>query len=150
LRVKKEKNEKLDQELAESKETNSSLKSSISALQDSYDVLQKTHKDLEVQFDALWSSTSKPSNNNEASTCQVSVETCDEEVAQENDQSKLEVKSLEKMVSELVKQAQVRPSHDNHKNMVNKVEKGSNFTKKASQQSRKAQPLKKQQKTIEK
>jgi hypothetical protein len=33
---------------------------------------------------------------------------------------------------------------------VNKVEKGSNFTKNASQQSRKAQPLKKQQKTIEK
>ncbi len=56
----------------------------ISTLQDSYDVLQKTHKDLEVQFDALLSSTSKPPNNNEASTSQVSVETCDEEVAQEN------------------------------------------------------------------
>jgi hypothetical protein len=53
LRIEKEKNEKLDQELAESKETNSSLKSSSGALQDSYDVLQKTHKDLEVQFDAL-------------------------------------------------------------------------------------------------
>jgi hypothetical protein len=33
------------------------------------------------------------------------VETCDKEVAQENDQLKLEVKRLEKMVSELVKQA---------------------------------------------
>jgi hypothetical protein len=76
-----EKNEKLDQELAESKDTNFSLKSSSGALQDSYDVLQKTHKDLELQFYALWSSTSKPSNNNEAATSQVSVETCDEEVA---------------------------------------------------------------------
>jgi hypothetical protein len=35
-----------------------SLKSSIGALQESHDVLQKTHKDLEVQFNALWSSSS--------------------------------------------------------------------------------------------
>jgi hypothetical protein len=82
LKLEKEKNEKLDQELAKSKETNSSLKISSCALQDSYDILQKTQKDLKVQFDALWSSTSKPSNNNEASISQVSVETCDEEVAQ--------------------------------------------------------------------
>jgi hypothetical protein len=83
--LEKEKNEKFDQELAQSKETISSLKSSSGALQDSYDVLQKTHKDLEVQFDALRSSTSKTSNNNEASTSQVRVETCDKEIAQEND-----------------------------------------------------------------
>jgi hypothetical protein len=53
------------------------------------------------------------------------------------------------MVSELVKQAKVRPNQDNRKNMVNKFEKDSNFTKQASQQSSKAQPLKKQQKNIE-
>jgi hypothetical protein len=46
--LEKEKREKLDQELAQSKETISSLKSSSGALQDSYDILQKTHKDLEV------------------------------------------------------------------------------------------------------
>jgi hypothetical protein len=78
LKFKKEKKEKLDQELVQSKETISSLKSSSGALQDSYDVLKKTHKGFEVQFDALWSSTSEPSNNNEASTSQVSVKTCDE------------------------------------------------------------------------
>jgi hypothetical protein len=53
------------------------------------------------------------------------------------------------MVSELVKQAKVQSSQDNHRNMVNKPENGSNVTKQASQQSNKAQPLKKQQKTIE-
>jgi hypothetical protein len=53
------------------------------------------------------------------------------------------------MVCELVKQAKARPAQDNHRNMVNKLEKGSNLTNQASQQSRKAQPLKKQQKTIE-
>jgi hypothetical protein len=35
------------------------------------------------------------------------VETYDEEIAQENDQLKLEVKMLEQMVSELVKQDKV-------------------------------------------
>jgi hypothetical protein len=39
LKLEKGKNEKLDQELAQSKETTSSLKSSSGALQDSYDVL---------------------------------------------------------------------------------------------------------------
>jgi hypothetical protein len=49
LNLEKEKNE----ELVQGKETISSLEGSIGALQDSYDVLKKTHKDLEVQFDAL-------------------------------------------------------------------------------------------------
>jgi hypothetical protein len=73
----------------------------------------------------------------------VRVETCDEKVIQENDQLKLEVKRLEQMVSELVKQDKVRPPQDNRINMMNKLEKSSNFTKEASQQSRKAQHLKK-------
>jgi hypothetical protein len=37
----------------------------------------------------------------------VSVETCDETTAQENDHLKIEVNRLEQMVSELVKQAKV-------------------------------------------
>jgi hypothetical protein len=57
------------------------------------------------------------------------VETCDETIAQENDHLKLEVKRLEQMVSELVKQVKVRPSQDNHRNMVHKLEKSSNVTK---------------------
>jgi hypothetical protein len=69
--------------------------------------LQKTHKDLEVQFDVIWSGTSKSSNNNEASTSQVSVKTCYEAIAQEIDQLKLEIKRLEQMVNELMKQAKV-------------------------------------------
>jgi hypothetical protein len=78
----------------------------------------------------------------------VTVETCDEEVAK-NDQLKLEVKRLEQMVSELVKKTKVRPPQDNCRNMLNKLEKSLNFTKQASQQSRKAQSLKKLQNTIE-
>jgi uncharacterized membrane protein len=43
----------------------------------------------------------------------------------------------------------VRSPQDNHRNMVNKVKKGSNLTKRASQQSNKAQPLKRQHNSIE-
>jgi hypothetical protein len=66
------------------------------------------------------------------------VETCDEEIAQENDQLMLEVKRFEQMVIEFMKQAKVRPPQDNNRNMVNKLEKGSNFTKRATQQLNKA------------
>jgi hypothetical protein len=83
--------EKLDKEHAKSKETTCSLKSSIGALQGQHDILLKTHKDLEVQFSALWSSTSKTSTNNKSSTSQVSVETCDDQIVQENDHLKREV-----------------------------------------------------------
>jgi hypothetical protein len=81
LTRKKGKVEKLDEELAKSKETTCILKSSIGALQGEHDVLLKIHQDLEVQFDAIWSSTSKTLTNNEASTSQVSVETCNEQIA---------------------------------------------------------------------
>jgi hypothetical protein len=55
------------------------------------------------------------------------VETYDEQIAQENNQLKLEVKRLEQMVSNFVKQAKVRHFQDNYRNMVNKLEKGSNI-----------------------
>jgi seryl-tRNA synthetase len=48
LALKKDKVEKLDQELAKSKCTTCSLKSLIGALQDQHDILLKTHQDLEV------------------------------------------------------------------------------------------------------
>jgi hypothetical protein len=56
-----------------------------------------------VQFGALWSSTSKTSTNDKASTSQVSVETCDDLIAQENDHLKREVKKLELEVNKLKK-----------------------------------------------
>jgi hypothetical protein len=88
LALEKGKVEKLDQELAKSKETTCSLKSSISALQGQHDVLLKTYQDLKVQFSALWSSNSNTSTNHKAFTSQVSVKTCDDLIAQENDHLK--------------------------------------------------------------
>jgi hypothetical protein len=70
-------------------------------------------------------------------------------IAEENDILKLEVKRLEQNVKVLEKQVKVRPPQVNRRNIVNKHEKCSNFTKRASQQSNRAQPLKRQQKGIE-
>jgi hypothetical protein len=94
--------------------------------------LQKTHKDLEVQFDTLLACTSKPSStpvttkastSNGCERCynvdidalyaqsqhsnveQVIVETCDEAIGKENGNLKLEVKSVQQKVNMLEKQA---------------------------------------------
>jgi hypothetical protein len=129
LALEKGKVEKLDQELAKRKEATCSLKSSIGALQGQHDVLQKTHRELEVQFDALWSSTSKTSSDPEApqvstskgcERCynldvnasysnveQVLVGTCDEAIGKENDYLKREIKKLELEVNKLKKQDKV-------------------------------------------
>jgi cell division protein FtsB len=77
-----------------------------------------------VRFGALWLSTSKTSTNDKASTSQVSVETCDNQIAQENDHLKREVKKLELKVNKLKKQGKVQPPQDNRSNVVKKLEKG--------------------------
>jgi hypothetical protein len=95
--------------------------------------LLKTHQDLKEQFGALWPRTSKTSTNDKASTSQVSVETCDDQIAQENDHLKREVKKLELEVNKLKKQAKVQPPQDNCSNVVKKLEKGKTAPKIASQ-----------------
>jgi hypothetical protein len=115
--------EKINQELAKSNKTTYNLKSSIGALQGQHDILLKTHQYLEVQFCALWSSISKTSTNNKVSTSQVSVNTCYDQIAQENDHLKREVKKLKLEVNKLKKQGKVQPPQDNHNNMVKKLEK---------------------------
>jgi hypothetical protein len=168
LKLEKEKNV----ELAQGNETTSSLKSLSDVLQDSYDVLKKTHKDLEVQFDDLWASilkplstlkTSKASTSNGCERCyninidalcaqsqhsnikQVLVESCDEDIGKDNDNLKLEVKRLEQKVNMLEKQANVQPFQDNYRNMVNKLEKERTMPKLASQQGKKPSHHKKEE-----
>jgi hypothetical protein len=82
-----------------------------------------------MQFDALWSSTSKTLTNNKAYI----VETCDGQIAQGNDHLKREVKKLELEVNKLKKQAKVQHSQDNRNNIVKKLKKGKTAPKIASQ-----------------
>jgi hypothetical protein len=90
-----------------------------------------------VQFGALWSSISKTSTNDKASINQVSVETCDDLIAQKNYHLKREVKKLKLEVNKLKKQGKVQPPQDNHSNVVKKLEKGKITPNIASQPSKK-------------
>jgi cell division protein FtsB len=66
------------------------------------------------------------------------VEACDDQIAQENDHLKREVKKLELEVNKLKKQAKVKPSQDNRSNVVKKLEKGETTPKIASQPPKKS------------
>jgi hypothetical protein len=76
----------------------------------------------------------------------MSVETCDDLIAQENDHLKREVKKLELKVNKLKKQAKVQPPQDNRSNMVKKLEKEKTAPKIASQPSKKQVQNKKDEK----
>jgi hypothetical protein len=67
----------------------------------------------------------------------VSVETCNDIIAQENDHLKREVKKLELEVNKLKKQAKLQPPQDNRSNVVKKLKKGKPASKIASQPSKK-------------
>jgi hypothetical protein len=67
----------------------------------------------------------------------VSIETCDDLIAQENDHLKREVRKLELEVNKLKKQDKVQPTQDNHSNVVKKLEKGKIAPKIVSQSSKK-------------
>jgi hypothetical protein len=66
------------------------------------------------------------------------VETCDNQIAQENDHLKREVKKLELEVNKLKKESKVQPPQDNCSNVMKKLEKEKTVPKIASQ------PLKEQ------
>jgi cell division protein FtsB len=72
-----------------------------------FKVNMMSYQNLKVQFGALWSNTSKTSTNDKVSISQVSVKTCDDQIAQENDHLKREVKKLELEVKKLNKQAKM-------------------------------------------
>jgi hypothetical protein len=139
-----------------------------------YDVLQKTHKDFEVQFDALFASTPKPWSTPETTKIstsngcdrwynididtlcaksqhfnieQVVVESCDEAIDKENNALKLEVKVLEQKVKVLEKQFKVQLSQDNRRNMMNKLEKWKTMAKLAPQQQKRHIHHKKEERT---
>jgi hypothetical protein len=67
----------------------------------------------------------------------VSVETCYDQIAQENYHLKREVKKLKLEVNKLKKQGKVQLPQDNHNNMVKKLEKGKTALKIVSQQPKK-------------
>jgi hypothetical protein len=64
----------------------------------------------------------------------VFVETCDDLIAQENDELKQDVEKLKRDLYVLKEESQVQPSQDNRDDMVKKLEKGSTDTSSTPQQ----------------
>jgi hypothetical protein len=85
-----------------------------------------------VDIDALYAKSQQQNVE------QIIVESCHEAIGKENDALKLEVKRLEQKVRVLEKQVKAQPFQDNHRNTVNKLEKGKIVPKLAPQQQKKA------------
>ena len=64
----------------------------------------------------------------------VVADSCDDLIAEENDELKREVEELKMEMIKLKSKGQVQPSQDNRNDMVKKLEKGSNSTTLAPQQ----------------
>jgi len=78
------------------------------------------------------------SQASQSSIEQVFVESCDDLIAQENEDLMCEVKRLKKEVTQLKGKGQVRASQDNRDPEVKKLEMDSNFTTSAHQQGQKS------------
>ena len=81
-------------------------------------------------------SCDKPYCSQATNSCveHIIVESCDDLIAQENDELKREVGGLKMEMTKLKSKVQVKSSQDNRDNMVKKLEKGSNLTTFAPQQ----------------
>jgi len=81
-------------------------------------------------------SCDKPCCSQATNSCleHVVAESCDDLIAEENDQLKREVEELKIEMIKLKSKGQVQPSQDNRDDMVKKLEKGSNLTTSAPQQ----------------
>jgi hypothetical protein len=77
---------------------------------------------------------------------QIHVEPCDDFIAQENDQLKLEVRRLELEMVKLKGKVLVQPTQDNRDHMVNKLESGTTVVRLPSQQKYKSPHHKRQEK----
>ena len=81
-------------------------------------------------------SCDKPCCSQATNSCveHIIVESCDDLIAQENDELKWEVEGLKMEMTKLKSKVQVKPSQDNHDYLVKKLEKGSNLTTSAPRQ----------------
>jgi hypothetical protein len=103
----------------------------------SYEPITHTCTCSQVQID-LTCTKLCCSQASQSSIEQVFVESCDDFIAQENEELMHEVKRLKEEVIKLKGKEQVRPSQDNRDSMVKKLEKGSNITSSTLQQNQKS------------
>ena len=137
------------------------LQGTHTELEKSYEMLVNSHVSLEVAHEVMTTTVKSYEPPSHTCTCsqtqidltctkpscsqasqssieQVFVESCDDFIAQENEELMHEVKRLKEQVIKLKGKEQVRPSQDNRDSVVKKLEKDSNFTSSTSQQDHKS------------
>jgi hypothetical protein len=138
------------------------LKCSLEKLQDAHVILQVSHEVVVTSVKHFQPPTQKCtcslnsfnfvcaniccSQSQQSSVEQVHVESCDDFVAQENDELKLEVRRLEFEMVKLEGKSLVQPTQDNRDHMMNKLESGITIIRPLSQQKYKSSHHKRQEK----
>jgi hypothetical protein len=138
------------------------LKCSHDNLQDAHVMLQVSHEVVVTSVKHLQPSTQMCacslnsinfvcanvccSQSQQSSVEQISVDSCDDLIAEENDLLILEVKRLELEMVKLQEKALGQPTQDNRDHMVNKLGSGTTITKLSSQQKYKSPHHKRQEK----
>jgi hypothetical protein len=138
------------------------LKCSHKNLQDAYVMLQVSHKVVLTSVKHFQPPIQKCtcslnsvnficanaccSQSQQSSVEQIYVESCDDFIAQENDQLKLEVRRLELEMIKLEGKALEQPTQHNRDHMVNKFESGTTVTRPFSQQKYKSSQHERQEK----
>jgi valyl-tRNA synthetase len=157
MKIEEEANDVLEAQLAKLTSEHMTLQATHKELECSHEKLVDSYASLEIAHEVVLSSvkflqpltpicTCSLVNNEFACTkpccTQASqssiehafVETCDDLIAQENNELKQEVEKLKRDLYVLKEEIQVQPSQDNHDDVVKNLEKGSTVTRSTPQQ----------------
>jgi hypothetical protein len=156
-KVEEEANDVLEVQLAKLTSEHMALQATHKELEYSHEKLVYSYASLEIAHEVVLSSVkflepltpictcslvnnefacTKPccSQASQSSIEHVFVESCDDLVAQENDELKQEVEKLKRDLYVLKEESQVQPPQDNRDNRVKELEKGSTVTSSTPQQ----------------
>jgi hypothetical protein len=152
-----EANDDLESKLAKLTSEHMVLQANHNELKHSYEKLVNSYATLEIAHEVVLSSVKSIQPLSHTCTCSqvqvnlscandclsqasqssiehVLVESCDDLIAEENDQLKQEVEKLQKDLYVLKEKSKVQPSQDNRESIVKKPKKGSTATRSTPQQ----------------
>jgi hypothetical protein len=156
-KIEEEANDVLEAQLAKLTSEHMTLQATHKELECSHEKLVDSYASLEIAHEVVLSSVkylqpltpictcslvnnefacTKPccTQASQSSIEHVFVETCDDLIAQENDELKQEVEKLKRDLYVFKEESQVQPSQDNRDDVAKKIEKGSTVTSSTPQQ----------------
>ncbi|PUZ66868.1 hypothetical protein GQ55_3G378300 [Panicum hallii var. hallii] len=144
LKINKKLNEVLNDEPEKITSEHMVLQTTHKELESSHEKVVESYAALDIAHEVVMTSVKLYQPPSHICTCShveiilscvghVVVESCDDLIAQENDELKREVEKLQLELTKLKSKVQVQPSQDNRGIMVKKLKKGSNITTSAPQ-----------------